>query len=99
MPPPASPARWAGPWPGAPGGWSACGRTAVAEAARVLADGGRPLELTAVPGDGTPAAPAVPAVPVHRDLASALARHGGPSGAAREWRTDDWPAAADRGAA
>ncbi|MER7759740.1 STAS domain-containing protein [Streptomyces sp. NPDC097619] len=76
-------------------GWSACGRRAVAEAAARLAEGGRELELAAVPTDGPApvrANGADPAVPVYGDLAAALARHGGPAGrAAREWRTDDWP--------
>ncbi|MCB5164208.1 STAS domain-containing protein [Streptomyces bambusae] len=73
-------------------GWSAGGRTAVAEAARRLAAGGRALELAAVPAEGALAPDGShPPIPVHRDLESALARHGDPSGAAREWRTDAWP--------
>ncbi|EST35683.1 hypothetical protein [Streptomyces roseochromogenus] len=78
--------------------WSAEGQLAITEAARRLAESGRSLELAAIPADGSlvPAGDC-PDIPVHCDLATALAAHGrGPSAPAegqQEWRTDGWPAA------
>lgn len=79
-------------------GWSAGGQIAVAQAARRLAAGGRRLELAAIPADGSLVPDATsPAVPVHSDLAAALAAHGA-RGTVREWATDDWPAERSPGA-
>ncbi|MFK4104227.1 anti-sigma factor antagonist [Streptomyces sp. NPDC019531] len=57
-------------------GWSAEGQLAITEAARRLADAGRSLELAAIPADGSlvPAGDG-PDIPVHSDLAAALAAH------------------------
>ncbi|TDC73684.1 anti-sigma factor antagonist [Streptomyces hainanensis] len=57
-------------------GWSVTGQHAITEAARRLARVGRSLELAAIPADGSlvPAGDG-PDIPVHRDLASALATH------------------------
>lgn len=77
--------------------WSAEGQLAITEAARRLADSGRNLELAAIPADGSlvPAGDC-PDIPVHCDLAAALAAHGrGPSTlkeGQQQWRTDGWPA-------
>ncbi|MFC8273999.1 anti-sigma factor antagonist [Streptomyces sp. NPDC057271] len=80
-------------------GWSVGGQLAVRQAARRLAAAGRALELAAIPADGSlvPAADE-PAVPVHRDLPTALADHhddgaapGRGAAGGREWHTDDWP--------
>ncbi|GAA3773158.1 hypothetical protein GCM10022403_005360 [Streptomyces coacervatus] len=58
-------------------GWSAEGQGAITEAADRLAEAGRSLELAAIPADGSlvPAADGPP-IPVHTDLAAALAAHG-----------------------
>ncbi|MET9918666.1 anti-sigma factor antagonist [Streptomyces sp. NPDC006435] len=77
-------------------GWSTEGRLAVAEAARRLAAAGRPMELAAIPADGS-LVPGDddPAVPVHCDLAAALAARasrGGEAEGRQEWRTGGWPA-------
>ncbi|MFE1443952.1 anti-sigma factor antagonist [Streptomyces sp. NPDC058739] len=77
--------------------WSAEGQVAITDAARRLAEAGRRLELAAIPADGSlvPAGEG-PDIPVHCDLASALAVHvraGGPdegTGPQQEWRTDGW---------
>ncbi|MFR9797566.1 anti-sigma factor antagonist [Streptomyces sp. MS06] len=81
--------------------WSAEGQLAITDAARRLAEAGRGLELAAIPADGSlvPANEG-PDIPVHPDLAAALAAHtgdgpggDGPGGEGqREWRTDGWPA-------
>ncbi|WP_424887160.1 anti-sigma factor antagonist [Streptomyces sp. XH2] len=57
-------------------GWSAEGQSAIAEAALRLAAHDRPLELAAIPADGSlvPDADQQP-IPVHPDLATALAAH------------------------
>ncbi|MFJ6934483.1 STAS domain-containing protein [Streptomyces sp. NPDC101132] len=73
-------------------GWSAGGQIAVAQAARRLAERGRRLELAAIPADGSLVPDATcPPVPVHCDLAHALAAHGA-RGTVRQWTTDEWPA-------
>ena len=73
-------------------GWSAGGQLAVAQAARQLADEGRRLELAAIPADGSLVPDGShPPIPVHGDLASALAAHQDVSRPAREWCSDDWP--------
>ncbi|WP_024755180.1 STAS domain-containing protein [Streptomyces exfoliatus] len=72
-------------------GWSPGGQIAVAQAARRLAESGRPLELAAIPADGSLVPDATcPPVPVHCDLAAALAAHGA-RGTVKQWTTDDWP--------
>ncbi|OXZ00587.1 STAS domain-containing protein [Streptomyces diastatochromogenes] len=77
--------------------WSAEGQLAIAEAARRLAQAGRSLELAAIPADGSlvPAGDC-PDIPVHSDLAAALATHAQPTSAPEDgqqqaWRTDGWP--------
>ncbi|OIK23738.1 STAS domain-containing protein [Streptomyces malaysiense] len=76
--------------------WSSEGQVAIAEAARLLAASGRSLELAAIPADGSlvPAGDC-PDIPVHCDLAAALAAHGRcaktPDDDRQEWRTDGWP--------
>ncbi|AVZ74283.1 hypothetical protein SLUN_21090 [Streptomyces lunaelactis] len=73
-------------------GWSAGGQLAVTQAARRLADEGRSLELAAIPADGSLVPDGThPPIPVHCDLAAALAAHHGVSGHTREWHSDDWP--------
>ncbi|WNI20583.1 anti-sigma factor antagonist [Streptomyces sp. ITFR-16] len=73
-------------------GWSADGRLAVTEAARRLADEGRGLELAAIPADGSLVPDGTrPPIPVHSDLASALAAHRSVTGEQRQWRSDAWP--------
>ncbi|MGI5461045.1 anti-sigma factor antagonist [Streptomyces sp. CA-249302] len=76
--------------------WSAEGQLAITDAARRLAEAGRGLELAAIPAEGSlvPAGEG-PDIPVHSDLAAALAAHTGfgPGGEGQqEWRTDGWPA-------
>ncbi|MGW2705391.1 STAS domain-containing protein [Streptomyces sp. NPDC001340] len=76
--------------------WSAEGQLAITEAARRLADAGRSLELAAIPADGSlvPSGDCPP-IPVHADLAAALAAHGTQDGeeaeGRQEWRTTGWP--------
>ncbi|MFF7404208.1 STAS domain-containing protein [Streptomyces murinus] len=76
--------------------WSAEGQVAITDAARLLAASGRGLELAAIPADGSlvPAGEG-PDIPVHCDLAAALAAHGRgprtPDDDRQEWRTDGWP--------
>ncbi|MFI6356542.1 anti-sigma factor antagonist [Streptomyces sp. NPDC050743] len=78
-------------------GWSAEGQMAITEAAHRLAEGGRSLELAAIPADGSlvPAGDC-PDIPVHCDLTAALTAHGRgsstPGEGQQEWRTDGWPA-------
>ncbi|MFI0976202.1 anti-sigma factor antagonist [Streptomyces sp. NPDC021093] len=73
-------------------GWSADGQSAVALAARQLADEGRRLELAAIPADGTVVPDAAcPLIPVHVDLPAALAAHRAVPGEQRQWRSDSWP--------
>ena len=82
--------------------WSAEGQVAITEAARRLAAAGRGLELAAIPADGSlvPVGDRPP-IPVHADLAGALAAHstghGEPPEGRHEWRTTGWPAADDAG--
>jgi len=81
--------------------WSAEGQLAITEAARRLAAAGRSLELAAIPADGSLVPDKdCPPIPVHADLAEALAahstRHGEPSEGRHEWRTTGWPAAEPR---
>jgi hypothetical protein len=77
--------------------WSTEGQLAITEAARRLAEAGRSLELAAIPADGSlvPAGDC-PLIPVHADLAAALAAHGSEHGdpveGRHEWRTTGWPA-------
>ncbi|AVV45927.1 anti-sigma factor antagonist [Streptomyces sp. ID05-04B] len=76
-------------------GWSAEGQAAIAEAARCMAEAGRSLELAAIPADGSlvPTGDGVP-IPVHADLAAALAAHAPGIGehvqGRHEWRTTGW---------
>ncbi|WP_371658426.1 STAS domain-containing protein [Streptomyces sp. NBC_00280] len=64
-------------------GWSAEGQLAIAEAARRLATAGRSLELAAIPADGCLVPDGdCPPIPVHADLADALAAHSAPHGEA-----------------
>ncbi|MFJ8111380.1 anti-sigma factor antagonist [Streptomyces sp. NPDC096132] len=79
-------------------GWSAEGQLAITDAAHRLAGAGRSLQLAAIPADGSlvPAGDCPP-IPVHADLASALAAHGsarktGQGEEIQEWRTTGWPA-------
>ncbi|MEU6068727.1 MULTISPECIES: STAS domain-containing protein [Streptomyces] len=80
-------------------GWSAEGQLAIVEAGRLLGDAGRTLELAAIPADGSlvPAGDGPP-IPVHTDLAAALAVHGPEREeqaeqveGRHEWRTTGWP--------
>ncbi|MFF7987057.1 anti-sigma factor antagonist [Streptomyces sp. NPDC007901] len=77
-------------------GWSAEGQLAIAEAARRLTEAGRSLELAAIPADGSlvPTGDGPP-IPVHADLAAALATHHAEQGKQvqghHEWRTTGWP--------
>lgn len=75
-------------------GWSVGGQLAVTEAALRLRAAGRALELAAIPADGSlvPAGEG-PQVPVHRDLAAALAAHRDAGAEQRAWRSDAWPTA------
>ncbi|HEY8983992.1 MAG TPA: anti-sigma factor antagonist [Streptomyces sp.] len=58
-------------------GWSTEGQLAILEAAQHLAEAGRTLELAAIPADGSLVPTGdCPLVPVHPDLAAALAAHG-----------------------
>ncbi|MBK3566712.1 STAS domain-containing protein [Streptomyces sp. MBT62] len=84
-------------------GWSAEGQSAITEAARRLATAGRGLELAAIPADGSLVPDAdCPPIPVHADLAGALAAHrtrnGEPPEGRHEWRTTGWPTGDDPGA-
>ncbi|WP_406301097.1 STAS domain-containing protein [Streptomyces sp. NBC_00885] len=75
-------------------GWSIGGQLAVAQAARQLEDEGRRLELAAIPADGSLVPDGThPPIPVHCDLAAALAAYDDLSGQTREWHSDDWPGA------
>jgi len=83
-------------------GWSAEGQWAITEAARRLVEAGRSLELAAIPADGSLVPDGdCPRIPVHADLAGALAahstRHGEPPQGRREWRTTGWPTGGDAG--
>ncbi|MFE6776540.1 STAS domain-containing protein [Streptomyces sp. NPDC057702] len=61
-------------------GWSTEGQRAVLAAARQLAADGRTLELAAIPPDGTLTPEGdCPTIPVHTDLATALAAHPAPA--------------------
>lgn len=77
--------------------WSAEGQLAIIDAAWRLAETGRGLELAAIPADGSlvPTADGPP-IPVHADLATALAAHQAeqrePVQGRHEWRTTGWPA-------
>ncbi|GAA3376816.1 hypothetical protein GCM10020367_50000 [Streptomyces sannanensis] len=73
-------------------GWSVGGQVAVAQAARRLAEEGRPLELAAIPADGSLVPDAKgPAIRVHCDLPTALAAHQVTAGEQRQWCSDRWP--------
>ncbi|MEU1784856.1 anti-sigma factor antagonist [Streptomyces sparsogenes] len=78
-------------------GWSAEGQMAITDAAGRIAEAGRSLELAAIPADGSlvPAGDCPP-VPVHADLAAALAAHSArqaePEQGRRQWRTTGWSA-------
>ena len=82
--------------------WSAEGQLAITEAARRLAEGGRSLELAAIPADGSlvPDGDCPPSL-VHADLSGALAahstRHGEPSVGRHAWRTTGWRIGDDAG--
>jgi hypothetical protein len=77
--------------------WSAEGQLAITQAAVRLAAAGRRLELAAIPADGSlvPAGDC-PDIPVHADMAAALAAHSAghdePAPKRHEWRTTGWPA-------
>jgi hypothetical protein len=78
-------------------GWSAEGQLAITDAARRFAEAGRSLELAAIPADGSLVPEGdCPPIPVHADLATALAAHGAESAervdGRHEWRTTGWPA-------
>lgn len=56
--------------------WSAEGQLAITDAARRLAEAGRRLEPAAIPADGSLVPDRdCPHIPVHADLATALAAH------------------------
>ncbi|MGW7365339.1 STAS domain-containing protein [Streptomyces sp. NPDC054841] len=75
-------------------GWSVGGQLAVAQAARRLTEEGRGLELAAIPADGSIVPDGThPPIPVHCDLATALASYQGAGDHTREWYSDDWPGA------
>jgi hypothetical protein len=83
-------------------GWSAEGQLAITWAAVRLAEAGRGLELAAIPADGSLVPDGDgPLIPVHADLAAALAvrsiRPGEPPQVRHEWRTTGWSAADDTG--
>ncbi|MFB7292372.1 STAS domain-containing protein [Actinacidiphila glaucinigra] len=75
--------------------WSHAGQAAIVKAARRLATQGRPLELSAIPADGTAAViyNGTPFIPVHLDLTAALAARGAscdePANR-RQWRSSGW---------
>ena len=75
-------------------GWSIEGQQAITDAASRLADGGRSLELAAIPADGSlvPGGD-VPLIAVHCDLPAALAAHAVRQRGddQQEWRTTGWP--------
>ncbi|MFJ7591309.1 anti-sigma factor antagonist [Streptomyces sp. NPDC097617] len=76
-------------------GWSAGGQLAVAQAARTLAAHGRNLEMAAIPADGSLVPDAsCPDIPVHAELAAALAAHQQAGGQNHRWRTGERPAPA-----
>jgi len=82
--------------------WSAEGQLAITEAARRLAAAGRSLELAAIPPDGSLVPDGdCPPIPVHADLAGALAAHsarqGKPPKGRHEWRTTGWSSGDDSG--
>ncbi|GAA3784492.1 hypothetical protein GCM10022403_018940 [Streptomyces coacervatus] len=82
--------------------WSAEGQLAITEAVRRLAAAGRSLELAAIPADGSLVPRGdCPPIPVHADLAGALAahssRHGEPPAGRHQWRTTGWPGGDDAG--
>ncbi|MDH6612639.1 hypothetical protein M2164_008274 [Streptomyces sp. SAI-208] len=86
--------------------WSVEGQLAITEAARRLAAAGRRLELAAIPADGS-LVPArdCPDIPVHADLAAALAAHRtsetageGLAEERHEWRTTGWLSGHDQAA-
>ncbi|WP_326580687.1 STAS domain-containing protein [Actinacidiphila glaucinigra] len=75
--------------------WSHAGQAAIVKAARRLAERGRPLELSAIPADGTAAViyNGTPFIPVYHDLTSALAAHGASCDepvSERQWRSGGW---------
>ncbi|WP_043267505.1 STAS domain-containing protein [Streptomyces sp. CT34] len=75
-------------------GWTVAGQSAIVEAARQLAAHGRPLELAAIPADGSLVPDdTCPPLPVHHDLNTAVAAHpaAGAPGARQQWRTAGWP--------
>ncbi|MFG2549525.1 STAS domain-containing protein [Streptomyces sp. NPDC048581] len=82
--------------------WSTEGQLAIIEAARRLAEAGRSLELAAIPADGSLVPEGdCPLIPVHPDLAAALAAHSAGRGeqaeGRHEWRTTGWPAGGQAG--
>ncbi|WP_369355065.1 anti-sigma factor antagonist [Streptomyces sp. cg2] len=75
-------------------GWTVAGQAAIAEAARQLAAHGRPLELAAIPADGSLVPDETcPPLPVHHNLDTALLARpiAGASGTRQQWRTTGWP--------
>ncbi|MEU1629197.1 STAS domain-containing protein [Streptomyces sp. NPDC020096] len=76
-------------------GWSAVGQTAIADAARRLAVHNRPLELAAIPADGSLVPDGTkPPLTVHCDLTTALTAHHVPldeTETQQEWRTTGYP--------
>ncbi|MFB6709765.1 anti-sigma factor antagonist [Streptomyces sp. NPDC056333] len=79
-------------------GWSVGGQTAVAQAARQLAQAGRRLELAATPADGSLVPDGThPPIPVHCDLPSALTAHQAAAGEQQRRRdSDEWPKSTPR---
>ncbi|ARF58063.1 STAS domain-containing protein [Streptomyces gilvosporeus] len=75
-------------------GWTSAGQAAITEAARQLAAYGRPLELAAIPADGSLVPDdACPLLPVHHDLNTALVAHRAAAapGPRQQWCTAGWP--------
>lgn len=76
--------------------WSIEGQQALTAAAVRLAAAGRSLELAAIPADGSLVPDgSCPPIPVHTDIASALAAHQPGTNehaqGRQQWRTDGWP--------
>jgi hypothetical protein len=82
--------------------WPTEGQLAITEAAHRLAEAGRSLELAANPADGSLVPTGdCPPIPVHADLAAALAAHSAGQGeqveGRHEWRTTGWPTGGQAG--
>ena len=82
--------------------WSTEGQLAITDAARRLAEAGRGLELAAIPADGSLVPDGnCPPIPVHANLAGALAAHNARNSEApeghREQQRTEWPSGDDTG--